>query len=228
MGHEADKGRDRSPPDRKPDGTAQPAAPLRAAQTGKGKTMKKTINLRIKVVMTFLLLTTGLSLVPQPTFAGSAAEIDREVVVALEKLYASSPTAMELSKVAKGILVFPNVVKAGLVIGGQYGEGALIVAGKTTGYYNTVAASYGLQAGAQSFGYAMFLMTSESLGYLNKSEGWEVGVGPTVVVMDEGMAKSLTTSTAKDDIYAFIFGQKGLMAGIGLQGSKITRITPGN
>jgi lipid-binding SYLF domain-containing protein len=89
-----------------------------------------------------------------------------------------------------------------------------------------VAASYGLQAGAQSFGYAMFLMTDEALSYLDKSEGWEVGVGPSVVVMDEGMAKSMTTSTAKEDIYAFIFGQKGLMAGIGLQGSKITRISP--
>ena len=190
--------------------------------------MKQNTTLRIKLVMMLLLLISGLALGAKPALAGSAAEIDKEVGLALEKLYASSPAAVELSKAAKGILVFPNVVKAGLVIGGQYGEGALIVAGKTTGYYNTVAASYGLQAGAQSFGYAMFLMTNESLGYLNKSEGWEVGVGPTVVVMDEGMAKSLTTSTAKDDIYAFIFGQKGLMAGIGLQGSKITKITPGN
>jgi lipid-binding SYLF domain-containing protein len=161
-----------------------------------------------------------------PAIAGSAAEIDKEVALSLEKLYATSPAAVELSKVSKGILVFPNVVKAGLVVGGQYGEGALLVNGKTAGYFNTVAASYGLQAGAQSFGYAMFLMTDEALSYLDKSEGWEVGVGPSVVVMDEGMAKSMTTSTAKEDIYAFIFGQKGLMAGIGLQGSKITRISP--
>lgn len=180
----------------------------------------------MKFVVIVLLLITGLSLVPKPALAGSAAEIDKEVTLALEKLYASSSAAVELAKAAKGILVFPNVIKAGLVIGGQYGEGALLTDGKTVGYYNTVAASYGLQAGAQSFGYALFLMTDESLGYLNRSDGWEVGIGPTVVVMDEGMAKSLTTSTAKDDIYAFIFGQKGLMAGIGLQGSKITRITP--
>ncbi len=90
----------------------------------------------------------------------------------------------------------------------------------------TLAASYGLQAGAQTSGYAMFLMNDSALDYLKKSQGWEVGVGPTVVVMDEGLAKSLTTSTAKDDIYAFIFGQKGLMAGLSLQGSKITQITP--
>lgn len=141
-------------------------------------------------------------------------------------LHLTKPAALELSKVAKGILVFPNVIKTGLVVGGQYGDGALLVNGQTAGYYNTIAASYGLQAGAQSFGYAMFLMTDEALNYLKKSKGWEVGVGPTVVVMDEGKSRSLTTSTAKDDIYAFIFGQKGLMAGIGLQGSKITRITP--
>jgi lipid-binding SYLF domain-containing protein len=188
--------------------------------------MKREIFLRTKAVMICLLLVTGLALVAKPAVAGSAAEIDKEVRLALEKLYATSPAAVELAKVCKGILIFPNVVKAGLVIGGQYGEGALLIDGKTAGYYNTVAASYGLQAGAQSFGYAMFLMNSDSLGYLKKSEGWEVGVGPSVVVMDEGMAKSLTTSTAKEDIYAFIFGQKGLMAGIGLQGSKITRITP--
>jgi lipid-binding SYLF domain-containing protein len=181
----------------------------------------------VKTVVLALLLAANLFVLAAPAVAGSAAEIDKEVGLALEKLYASSPAAVELAKVAKGILVFPNVIKAGLVVGGQYGEGALLVGGKTAGYFNTVAASYGLQAGAQSFGYAMFLMTDVSLDYLKKSEGWEVGVGPTVVVMDEGLAKSLTTSTAKEDIYAFIFGQKGLMAGIGLQGSKITKITPG-
>lgn len=172
------------------------------------------------------LLVAGFALVSTQAQAASAREIDKEVQLALEKLYASSPAAVELSKISKGVLVFPNVIKAGLVIGGQYGEGALLINGKNGGYFNTVAASYGLQAGAQSFGYAMFFMTQDALGYLGKSEGWEIGVGPTVVVMDEGAAKNFTTTTAKDDIYAFIFGQKGLMAGIGLQGSKITRITP--
>ena len=98
--------------------------------------------------------------------------------------------------------------------------------GKTVGYYNTVAGSYGLQAGAQKFNYAMFFMDSASLEYLNKSNGWEIGVGPSVVVVDAGMAKTLTTSTAQKGIYAFIFSQKGLMAGLGLQGSKISRINP--
>jgi lipid-binding SYLF domain-containing protein len=112
------------------------------------------------------------------------------------------------------------------MIGGEYGKGALRVDGKTTGYYNTVAASFGLQAGAQSFGYAMIFMTDEALEYLNKSSGWEVGVGPSVVVVDEGIARSLTTTTAKEDIYVFFFDQKGLMAGLGIEGSKITKINP--
>ena len=159
-------------------------------------------------------------------FADTAAEIDSAVDIALEKLYRESPAAKELSKAAKGVLVFPNVIKAGLVIGGQYGTGALRKEGKTTGYYKTVAASYGLQAGAQSFGYALFFLSESSLEYLTKSKGWEIGVGPSIVIVDEGLAKSMTTTTAKEDIYAFFFSQKGLMAGLGLQGSKITPITP--
>jgi lipid-binding SYLF domain-containing protein len=122
------------------------------------------------------------------------------------------------------ILVFPGILKGGLIIGGQYGEGALRVKGKTAGYYNSVAASYGLQAGIQKFGYALFFMTDSALQYIDKSDGWEIGVGPSIVVVDEGIAKSLTTTTAKSDIYAFFFDQKGLMAGIGLQGTKITKL----
>lgn len=154
----------------------------------------------------------------------SAAQLDRDVDNAIQKLYASSAAAKDLSKAAKGLLVFPDVVKAGLLVGGQYGKGALRVDGKTSGYFSTAAASYGLQAGAQSFGYAMFFMKDEALEYLKKSKGWEVGVGPSVVVVDDGLAKSLTTTTAKDDIYVFFFDQKGLMAGLGIQGSKITKI----
>ena len=163
---------------------------------------------------------------PLQAFADTAAEIDRDVDSALQKLYKRSPAAVKLSKTARGILVYPDVIKAGLLIGGQYGEGALRVDGKTAGYYNTVAASYGLQAGAQSFGYALFFMTDETLDYLNSSDGWEVGIGPSIVVVDEGAATSLTTTTGKDDVYAFIFNQEGLMAGLGIQGSKITSITP--
>ena len=174
-----------------------------------------------------LVLVTALTLIfPGPALADTAAEIDREVNVALQKLYSDVPAAKELAKVAKGILVFPNVIKAGLIVGGQYGEGALRKGDKTVGYYRTLAASYGLQAGAQSFGYALFFLNESALEYLSSSKGWEIGVGPSIVIVDEGLAGSMTTTTAKEDIYAFFFSQKGLMAGLGLQGSKITRITP--
>jgi len=173
-----------------------------------------------------LLMMASLVMAPRTTLAASAAEIDSNVDAALEKLYASSPAAQELAKVARGILVFPRVVKAGLIVGGQYGVGALRVGEQTDSYYNTVAASYGLQAGAQAFGYAMFFIKDGALDYLKKSSGWEVGVGPSIVVVDAGVARSLSTTTAKEDIYVFFFDQKGLMAGLGLQGAKISKITP--
>jgi len=180
----------------------------------------------VKNPMRILLAAILLCFISQTVFADTATEIDKEVAISLEKLYAGSPTAVELSKVTKAILVFPDVLKAGLLVGAQYGQGSLLVDEETVGYYNTVSASYGLQAGAQSFGYALFLMTDEALSYLQKSDGWEIGVGPSVVVVEKGLAKSLTTTTAKEDIYAFFFDQKGLMAGLGLQGSKITQIHP--
>ncbi len=158
--------------------------------------------------------------------AETSAEIEAKADAALEKLYAASSLAKELSGIAKGILVFPEVVKAGVLVGGQYGVGALREGGKTAGYYKTIAVSYGLQAGVQSFGYALVFMTQDALDYLKKSDGWEIGTGPTVVVADKGFSGSLSTTTAKEDIYAFFFDQKGLMAGLGLQGSKISPYSP--
>jgi lipid-binding SYLF domain-containing protein len=177
----------------------------------------------------FVVLTATLALLagaPTPAPAASASEIDRDADAALAKLYQEIPAARDLAREAKGVLVFPSVVKGGLIVGGQYGDGALRKEGKTVGYYNTAALSYGLQAGAQTFGYVLFFMTDSALRYLDKSEGWEIGVGPSVVVLDEGLAKTVTSTTVREDVYAFIFGQKGLMAGVGLQGSKITRISP--
>jgi len=182
---------------------------------------------RIGRITSMIFALTSLVLVlfaAQSAYAESAAKINRDVDSALKKLYKSTPAAKELSGSAKGILVFPSIVKGGLIIGGQYGEGALRVEGKTAGYYSTSAVSYGLQAGGQKFGYALFFMTDSALDYLGKSDGWEVGSGPSVVIVDTGTAKSLSTTTAKSDVYAFFFNQKGLMAGIGLQGTKITKI----
>ncbi len=158
--------------------------------------------------------------------ATSAAELSADAKASLQRLVAKVPAAKALAKDAKAVLVFPKVTKAGLGLGGQYGEGALLRGGKAVGYFSTAGASFGLQAGAQTFGYAMFFMNDNALAQLRKNEGFEVGVGPSVVVMDEGMGKSVTTKTMKDDIYAFIYGQSGLMAGLGVQGNKITQIHP--
>jgi len=156
--------------------------------------------------------------------AADARALEQDARTALNRLHANTPAARSLSKRAKGILVFPSVVKAGLMIGGQYGEGVLFKGGKAAGFYNTAGASYGLQAGAQSFAYALYFMNDDSLSYLGKSEGLEIGTGPSVVVMDDGMAKQTSTTTLSQDVYAFIFGQSGLMAGLGVQGNKITKI----
>jgi len=184
------------------------------------QTMRSTC-IRLGVLIALMLLA-----IPQISQAETAAVINRDVTNALNTLYKTTPAAKKMSEIAKGVLVFPSIIKGGFIIGGQYGEGALRVNGKTTGYYRTVAASYGLQAGAQSFGYAMFFLSDDDLKYLKSSEGWEVGVGPTVVVMDEGLSRSYTTTTAKSGVYAFFFNQKGLMAGLGIQGSKISKIQP--
>jgi len=188
--------------------------------------MLNKIRVNILLIMSLLVLA-GCQTTGDSGFSGSAAQIDRDVNFALTKLYESNPTAKMLAKQAKGILVFPSIVKAGFMVGAQYGSGgALREKGRTVGYYNSLAASYGLQAGVQSFGYALFFMNEAAMEYLNRSEGWEIGVGPSIVIVDAGVAKSLTTTTAKDNVYAFIFDQKGLMAGLGIQGSKITRIYP--
>ncbi len=156
--------------------------------------------------------------------AASGAEIDRSVKSALQSLYAKTPASKALGEKAKGILVFPSITKGGFMVGGQFGEGALIQAGKTAAYYNTVQVSYGLQVGLQKYGYALFFMSGEAMKWLGRSDGWELGTGPSIVVVDTGMAKSMSTTTLQSDIYAFFFNQKGLMGGLGLQGSKITRI----
>jgi lipid-binding SYLF domain-containing protein len=157
--------------------------------------------------------------------AASAQELQRDGNQALRNLYAKNSAARLLGKKARAILVFPNILKAGFMFGGQMGEGVLMRNGRASGYYNTLAASYGLQAGVQRFGYALFFMNDGALAYLDKSDGWEVGVGPSIVVVDEGIGKSLTSTTITQDVYAFIFDQRGLMAGLGIQGSKITKIS---
>ena len=171
-----------------------------------------------------LALALPISPAPRPATAASSGEIDRDVNYALSKMYDSVPESRNLGRQARAVLVFPSIVKAGFLFGAQYGEGGLVQRGRVSAYYNTVAASYGLQAGVQSFGYALFFMSDSAVQYLNNSGGFEVGTGPSIAIFDEGMARSLSTTTAHSDIYAIFFDQKGLMAGAGLQGTKITRL----
>jgi len=172
--------------------------------------------------------TAGLSMasvgVAASAYATSAEDLDRDSNQALRHLYEINPVAETLSRKARAILIFPNMVKAGLVFGGSYGEGELQKNAKVEGYYNSVSGSWGLQAGAQSYGYVVFLMSEKAVTALDDAHGWELGVGPTVVVVDEGVAKNLSTSTLRDDAYAFIFSQQGLMAGVSIEGTKISRI----
>lgn len=193
---------------------------------GQKQTETRKAHWTIVAALCMAVLAFGLSL-PQTAQAATAAEINRDVTIALKQLYKTTPAAKEMAKIAKGVLVFPDIISGGFIIGGQYGEGALRVGGKTRGYYRTLAASYGLQAGAQSFGYALFFMSDDDLKYLKNSKGWELGVGPTIVVMDEGLTRSFSTTTARSGVYAFFFDQKGLMAGLGIKGSKISEIHPG-
>lgn len=156
--------------------------------------------------------------------AQTTAELNNEANDALAKLIKTNPAAADIAKQAKAILIFPNIVKAGLIFGGAYGEGVLKQGDIVDGYYNSVTASWGFQAGAQSYAYAVFLMNDTALKYLRDSKGWEIGVGPTVAIVDEGVAKNLSTSTAREDAYAFIFDQQGLMASLSLEGTKISKI----
>ena len=172
----------------------------------------------------FASLVLALAWFPAPSVAATAAQITAESEAALKKLYANNPKAKELGTKAVAVLVFPKVVKAGLMVGGQYGEGALLKGGKPDGFYSTAGASYGLQAGAQTYGHALFYMNADSLNYLNSSNGFEVGVGPTAIVADETYNKQATTTTIQNAIYAFIFNQKGAMAAMGVQGNKITKL----
>jgi len=172
-----------------------------------------------------LILASSVGMLSESASAATAAELNADGKAALNRLYAQSARAKRYARDAHGILVFPKIVKAGFMIGGQGGEGVLFMGGKPAGYYKIAAASFGFQAGGQSFSYALFLMNDAALRYLRKSDGWAIGSGPSVVVVDKGVAKSTTSTTIAKDVYAFPFGQKGLMGGLGLEGSKITPIS---
>lgn len=171
-----------------------------------------------------ILLAMIVGMVPVAAFAATKEDLNKDSSQALSMLTKNNSLAADVASKAKAILIFPNIVKAGLIFGGAYGEGVLRQGDKTDGYYNSVTGSFGWQAGAQSYGYVVFLMSDKAVKYLHESKGWEIGVGPTVVLVNEGVAKNLSSSTLKDDAYAFIFDQQGLMASLSIEGTKISQI----
>ena len=174
------------------------------------------------ILVSAVALSLGLPMVQ--ALAATAEDLNQDAAQALQTLYKSHPESELLATNAKAVLIFPKIIKAGLVFGGSYGEGVMMRGAQASGYYNSVSASWGWQAGAESYGYVVFLMNENAVQYLDKSKGWEIGVGPTVVVVNEGVAKNLSSTTIKDDAYAFIFDQQGLMASLSIEGTKISPI----
>jgi len=181
------------------------------------------INLKKQILKLFLLGIVPILMV-QNSYADTAKEIDVSVDVALEKFYKEVPGSQSFSKKAKAVLVFPSVIKAGIGLGAEYGEGALRIGGKTADYYNTMAASVGFQLGAQSKSIVMLFMNESALKAFRNSEGWKAGVDGSVALIELGMGDSLDTINTKDPIIAFIFGQKGLMYNLTLEGSKFNKL----
>jgi lipid-binding SYLF domain-containing protein len=158
--------------------------------------------------------------------ADAAQELTSAGKRKLRRLEATEPRSRFFARHAKAILVFPSVLKAGFVFGGETGNGVLLEGGQAAGFYNLSGGSWGLQIGGEDFAYAVFFMTDASLAYLQKSDGWAAGTGPSLVVVNKGAAAEADTTTLSHDVYAFPFGEKGLMADLTLQGTKITRIHP--
>lgn len=173
-----------------------------------------------------LALTAAFVAPPLAAHAASAAEITARGRRALAKLYATVPRSRLLQRNAKAVLIFPSIIKGGFVVGAETGNGVLLEHGRASGFYNISAASFGFQAGGQAFSYALFFMTDNALEYIHKSDGWALGTGPNIVVINAGEAANADTTTVSHDVYAFPFAAKGLMAGIDIKGSKITPIHP--
>jgi len=174
-------------------------------------------------LLTTLMLFVGLAYNGH-ALAASKTEIDIEVSAALKRFKNDVPTADEYIKISKGMLVFPSIFKAGFGIGGEYGEGALMINGKTVEYYSTAAASIGFQLGAQSKTVILMFVDKNALAKFRKSDGWEAGVDGSVALVEIGAATTFDTSTVKDPIIAFVFNNKGLMYNLSLEGSKYTKI----
>lgn len=157
--------------------------------------------------------------------AASAREIDVDVRATLDKFFYDIRGANDLANKSVGILVFPSVVKAGIGIGGEYGEGALLIGGRTEDYYNTVSASIGFQLGVQERSIIIMFMTHSALDQFRRTAGWKVGVDGSIAIVTVGVGGSIDTNKITSPVIGFILDPKGLMYNLTLEGSKITRIT---
>ena len=175
---------------------------------------------RTLFLILFVLLVAG----PQPGKAASVAEINDGVNATLRSFVAQNPSR-ELGRKAAGVLVFPSVIKAGFGVGGEYGEGVLIVKREPAGYYNIISASFGFQLGIQSRSVIIMFMTEKALAGFQNAYGWKVGVDGSIVVVTVGAGGSIDTDTLTSPVIAFILDQQGLMYNLSLEGSKISRIT---
>jgi lipid-binding SYLF domain-containing protein len=180
--------------------------------------------LRGKMTLAAFMLVIIVSLPLQAALAATAKEINTSVDVALERFVKEVKGANDFLKAAKGILVIPNVLQAGLIIGGEYGEGTLRIGGQNVDYYNMTTASFGYQIGAQRKDVILVFMDEEALKKFRNSDNWQAGVDGTVTVMEYGAEGSVDTTKFKQPIVGFVFGQKGLMAGATIQGSKFTKM----
>lgn len=156
--------------------------------------------------------------------AASREELDARVRESVRELYRTSPVAEELAARGSGMLIFPSIIKAGLGIGGEYGEGALLVGERTVAYFSIASASVGLQLGVQEKSVAILFLSAESLAKFRESKGWKAGVDGSIAIANLGAGKALDTQTAHQPIVGFIFSNKGLMYNLTLEGSKISRI----
>jgi lipid-binding SYLF domain-containing protein len=157
--------------------------------------------------------------------AAPPKDIDAQATAALNKLYAEAPAARALGEKAKAVLVFPNVYKAALLVGGQNGDGVMFEDGKVVGHYNIAGVAVGLEGGAQAYSYALFFMSDAAIEGLNSVKGFEVGVDPNVVVANAGAGTNISTTTVQKDVYGYVYGTSGIMGGVSLQGLKITKLS---
>jgi lipid-binding SYLF domain-containing protein len=185
--------------------------------------MRTTNGLRLAAAAAGLCGILPLALISSAT-AKTAAEIDAGVEAARDQCAAQIPACKAAAEKAQGMLVFPEVTKAAVGVGGSYGEGALIVADKNAGYYSATSASVGLQLGAQKSTQIIMFMTAEALDKFRNSSGWEAGANAQVTMIDEGKAADIGVIVAESPVIAFVFGQKGLMGDLSVEGSKITKL----